>query len=68
MLAHKYLEEDMNLWIFMPCTVSVYEKDDEVIISAWLPDVVISKVIKNDSLDDFHKEISYSMRNIINNI
>ncbi|HIP33636.1 MAG TPA: DUF302 domain-containing protein, partial [Bacteroidia bacterium] len=26
-LAYKYLSEDINLGIFMPCSVSVYEKN-----------------------------------------
>lgn len=68
MLAHKYLETDMNLWIFMPCTVSVYEKNNEVFISAGLPEIVISKVIENNDLEDLHKEISDTMKKVIDSI
>ena len=67
-LAHKYLLADINLWIFMPCSVSVYVKDNEVFISAWLPEVVISKVIENDSLENLHKEISNIMKIAIDSI
>lgn len=67
-LAHKYLSVDMNLWIFMPCSVSVYEKWNEVYISAWLPEIVISKVIENEALESLHKEISDTMKKTIDSI
>lgn len=67
-LAHKYLSTDINLWIFMPCSVSVYKKNNEVFISAWLPEVVISKVIENDNLENLHKEISDIMKIVIDSI
>lgn len=67
-LAHKYLSVDMNLWIFMPCSVSVYEKENEVFISAGLPEIVISKVIENDTLEKLHKEVSDTMKKVIDSI
>jgi len=67
-LAHKYLETDINLWIFMPCIVSVYEKNNEVFISAWLPEVVIWKLVENDELNIVHDEISDLMKSVIDSI
>jgi len=52
----------------MPCTVSVYEKNNEVFISAGLPEIVISKVIENNDLEDLHKEISDTMKKVIDSI
>ena len=67
-LAYKYLSEDINLWIFMPCSVSVYEKWNDVFISAWLPEVVISKVTEDKALESLHKEISNTMKKAIDSI
>ena len=67
-LAYKYLREDINLWIFMPCSVSVYEKDSEVYISAGLPNNVIDKVIENKNLVKLSSEVSEIMKRVINSI
>ena len=67
-LAYKYLSEDMNLWIFMPCSVSIYEKNGEVFINAWLPEKVIDKVIGNKNLKKMNSEISETMKKVIDSI
>jgi len=67
-LAYKYLNEDINLWIFMPCSISIYEKDNKIFISAWLPENVIDKVIKNKNLKKISFEISELMKKVIDSI
>ncbi len=67
-LAYEYLSEDINLWIFMPCSVSVYENKGEVFINAWLPENVIDKVIENKNLSNHSKEISDTMKRVVDNI
>lgn len=67
-IAYEYLSEDINLWVFMPCTVSVYEKGNEVYISAWIPETVISKVVENNALDKINKDISDTMKEVIDNL
>jgi len=67
-LAYKYLTEDINLWIFMPCSISIYEKDNNVFMSAWLPENVIDKVIENKNLKKLSIEISEIMKKIIDSI
>ena len=67
-IAYDFLKEDINLWIFMPCSVSIYEKNWEVFISAWLPEKIISPIISNKKLEKYNIEISKEMKNIINNI
>ena len=67
-LAYEYLNEDINLWIFMPCSVSVYEKEGEVFINAWLPENVIDKIIENNNLSNHSKEISNIMKKVVDNI
>ena len=67
-LAYEYLNEDMNLWIFMPCSVSVYEKEGDVYINAWLPETVVDKVVDNDNIKNHSKEVSDMMKNVIDSI
>jgi len=67
-LAYKYLSEDINLGIFMPCSVSVYEKNWEIFISAGLPENVIDKVIENKNLKKLSSEISEIMKKVIESI
>ena len=67
-LAYEYLNEDINLWIFMPCSVSVYEKGWEIFILAGLPENVIDKVIENKNLKKLNSEISETMKKVIKNI
>ena len=67
-LAYKYLSEDINLWIFMPCSVSVYEKNWYIYISAGLPENVISPVIWNKNLEKLSTEISEVMKKVIDSI
>ena len=67
-LAYKYLSEDINLGIFMPCSVSVYEKNWEIFISAGLPEIIIEKIIENKNLKKLNLEISKNMKEIIDSI
>ncbi len=67
-LANKYLSEDINIWVFMPCNISVYEQYWDIYISAWLPENIISKVIKNKNLNSLSSEISKTMKEIVDSI
>ncbi|MDQ7008691.1 MAG: DUF302 domain-containing protein [Candidatus Gracilibacteria bacterium] len=67
-LAYEYLSEDINLGIFMPCSISVYEKGGEIFISAGLPEIVIDRVINNDKISKHSKEISEIMKKVIDSI
>ena len=66
--AYNYLKQDLNLWIFMPCSVSVYEKEGEVFINAWLPVNVIDKIVENKNIEDTSKEVSEVMKKVIDSI
>lgn len=67
-LAHKFLSENMSLWVFMPCTIAVYQKDDWVYISAWLPDPLITSIISTDKIDDYSYEVTVLMKRVIDSI
>ncbi len=64
-IAYKYLKEDINIGIFMPCSVSVYEKSGEIFIAWGLPEIIIDKVIENKNIEKMHKEISEIMKWVI---
>jgi len=67
-IAYKYLSEDMNLWVFLPCSICVYEKDWSVYISSWLPEDIISNFIENKDLKNLDIEISILIKKIIDDI
>ena len=67
-LAYKFLSESMDLGVFMPCSVAIYEKDGSVFISAWLPDKMISWVIDSNNLDELSNSISKTMKEVIYSI
>ena len=67
-LAYKYLTYNLELWIFMPCSVAVYEKEDGVYISIWLPDILSNWFIEDESLIKFTSELSSELVWIIDEI
>ncbi len=67
-IAYKYLSEDMDLGVFLPCSVIVYEKEDDVYISTWLPEDIIWKLVSNPNLEDLDRDISNTIRKIIDSV
>lgn len=67
-LAYKFLWEKMDLWVFMPCSVAIYEKDDWVYVSAWLPDAMMPSIIYNNELLDLSNEITSDIKLIVDSI
>lgn len=67
-LAYRYLKIDLEYGVFMPCTVAVYEKEWSVHVSVWLPDVMINDIIKDPNLEKFLKEISETLKKVVDNI
>lgn len=67
-IAYKYLRKNLEYWVFLPCTVCVYEDDGSVYVSAWMPDVMISSIVKDESLDKVSKDISKTLKQIIDSL
>lgn len=68
-IAYNYLSHDLNLWVFMPCTVSVYEKEWKTFISAGFPDIVIWWVVnENSKLKQMNSEITNTMKKVIDSL
>ncbi len=67
-LGYKYMEVDMDLWVFMPCSVAIYKKDNKVVVSAWLPDVMISGIVEWEKLDQLNKDVTKILKDIVDSI
>jgi len=66
--AYEYLKEDLNYWVFMPCMVSVYEKEGEVYVSAWIPKWIFAWVELSSKLEELSQKIDIEIKDIINKI
>jgi uncharacterized protein (DUF302 family) len=67
-IAYKFFEEDFSLWVFMPCSVCVYEKESKVFVSAWLPEALFGENIKKESSINLAKELNKEIEEIISKI
>jgi uncharacterized protein (DUF302 family) len=67
-LGYKYIQEDMDLWVFMPCSVAIYEKDWKVVVSVWLPDIMINPIVPSNKLTKLNKEITGILKKIVDRI
>ncbi len=67
-LGYKYMQEDMDLWVFMPCSVAIYEQDGRVVVSVWLPDAMISPIVSWEKLSDLNKQVSDILKDIVDSI
>lgn len=48
-LAYKALEKEQEIWLFLPCKVLVYQKNNKIFISVLLPKMLFS-ITGNDEL------------------
>lgn len=67
-LAYDFLKIDMNYGVFMPCSIAVYEKDNEVYISVWLLDNIIYQTSKDENIKKLSEDLTNTLINIINKI
>lgn len=67
-IAYKFLEKNLEYGVFLPCTIAVYEELWSVKVSLGLPDVMISNIIKNSDLEKFSKELTLSLKKVIDNL
>lgn len=57
-LAYKFLRKNLKYWVFLPCSIAVYEESGSIYISVWKPDIMITSIIKDESLEKLAKEIT----------
>lgn len=63
-LAHRALQVEPEIGLFLPCNVIVYESDGAVIVSAIVPSVAMG-MIKNSSLVDIAKTVEDKLMRVI---
>lgn len=67
-LAYKFLNKEMDLWIFMPCSIAIYEKGNDIYISAWLPNIMLPWLNSEDELNLILNDLTNEIKLIINSI
>jgi uncharacterized protein (DUF302 family) len=64
--AKQALDSDPDIGLLLPCTIAIYEKDDEHYISLARPTVLLS-VAQNTGLETMGKEIESKLIKVIDN-
>ena len=67
-LAYKYLSENLDLWIFMPCSISIYEKSNSIYISTIFPDILLDWYQLSDELKELSLKLSEDIKEVINSV
>lgn len=67
-LAYKFLSYNKDLGVFLPCSIAIYEQEDWIYVSAWLPDGMFPTVINDKDLNQLSKEITDTIKEIIDSI
>ena len=62
--AKQALDSDPNIGLLLPCTIAIYEKNDENYISLARPTVLLS-VVQNTGLEAMGKEIESKLIKVI---
>jgi len=66
--AYRTLQTDLNVGLFLPCNVIVYETDDKkVCVSAFNP-VSALGVLKNENLEKIGEEVSEKLKRVIEKV
>ncbi len=66
-LAHRALEAEKEIGLFLPCNVILYEESGNVFVSAILP-VAMMSVIDNPVLDEVAGEAEEKLKNVIDSL
>ncbi len=66
-LAHRALEAEKEIGLFLPCNVILYEESGNVFVSAILP-VAMMSVIGNPVLDEVAGEAEEKLKNVIDSL
>lgn len=67
-IAYRFLKHNLEYWVFMPCTITVYEKKWAVHISAWLPDVMLYWVVNDENIKLVSEEVTKLLIKVIDNV
>lgn len=65
--AHRALQAEKEIGLFLPCNVIVYENGGRIIVSATLPTVAMG-IIENTSLAEIANEVEEKLIKVIDNV
>jgi uncharacterized protein (DUF302 family) len=65
--AVEALELEYEIWLFFPCNVIVYKKDNKIFVSTILPSLVMN-MIENEKLYKFAKVIEEKLIKAVDNM
>ena len=65
--AHKAIEAEENIGLMLPCNVIIYEKDNQVIVSAIKPTAAMG-MLNNPTLNQIAEDIEAKLKHVIDDI
>jgi uncharacterized protein (DUF302 family) len=62
--AHKSLQVEEEIGLFLPCNVIVYEKDNKTVVAAFDP-MTLTTIVNNPHLEPIAKEVRSKLERVI---
>lgn len=66
-IAHKALQNEMEIGLLLPCNVIVYENEGKTTVSAFNP-MTMTKIVDNKELQEVAEEVQTKLLRAIDNI
>ncbi len=66
-IAHKALQNEMELGLLLPCNIIVYENNGKTTVSAFNP-MTMTKIVDNKELQEIAEEVQTKLLKVIDNI
>jgi uncharacterized protein (DUF302 family) len=66
-LAHRVLEAEPEVGVFLPCNVLVYEEEGKTVVSAMDPEAAMV-LVKNERVSEVAKQVRQKMEKVLNSL
>ena len=66
--AYKTLQAEMEIGLFLPCNVIVYENDEGKIVVSAIDPIKMVSVVDNPALEEIAQKVALKLRNVIENV
>jgi hypothetical protein len=66
-LAHRVLEVEPEVGVFLPCNVLVYEEEGKTVVSAMDPEAAMV-LVKNERVSEVAKQVRPKMERVLNSL
>lgn len=68
-IAYEFLNFDLELWVFMPCSISIYEKKNEwIFVSIWNPNFLVWDLIKDENKLEIINKLTNDLKSILDEL